>query len=262
MMSSCFSKGSIRFRFSKGFTLIEVLVAVAIFGLIGVVSGQLLMRVLQAQQQGEIRADRLADVQRALLLFERDVLQAADRPIRDEFGDPQPALRLTFSGQLEMTRHGWSNPLAWPRSELQRVAWELDGEGRLQRRFWTVLDRAQDSLPEVQTVLTDIRGFELQLLDAQGGIWNAWPPDDVTAGLTPLQEAPEGQQDEPPELVAMRVEVDLPPFGRIERLLPMPMPVPTLARGLPEDDAPATDAGEGDAEAEQPIDGGEGGDGQ
>ncbi|MCC5872760.1 MAG: type II secretion system minor pseudopilin GspJ [Gammaproteobacteria bacterium] len=245
-------------RFGKGFTLIEVLVAVAIFGLIGVVSGQMLVRVLQAQQISEARADKLADVQRALALFERDVMQAADRPIRDEFGDPQPALRLTFSGELELTRHGWGNPLALPRSELQRVAWQLDGEGGLERRFWNVLDRAQDSSPQSQSVLADVSSFEIQLLDANGGTWNTWPPDDVPAGQTPLPDSPNGQGDEPPELVAMRLEIDLPPFGRIERLLSLPMPVPTLARGLPEDGVP--DDGEGEAEPPEDAQTGEGGD--
>lgn len=243
-MSSHFSKPSSTSRFSKGFTLIEVLVAVAIFGMIGIVSGQLLLRVLQAQQLSEARADKLANVQRALALFERDVMQAADRPIRDEFGDPLPALHLTFSGELELTRHGWSNPLGWPRSEMQRVAWQLGAEGRLERQFWSVLDRAQDALPQQQSVLEDVRSFEVQLLDADGGIWNTWPPDDVPTGLMPLndrsreQDDAAEQDDEPPELVAMRVEIDVPPFGRLERLLPLPMAVPTLARGLPEDAAP------------------------
>lgn len=254
-MSSHFSKPFSTHRFKKGFTLIEVLVAVAIFGLIGIVSGQLLLRVLQAQQLSEVRADKLADLQRALALFERDVLQMADRPIRDEFGDPMPALQLSFSGELELTRHGWNNPLNWPRSELQRVAWQLGAESRLQRRFWSVLDRAQDSLPREQNVLEDVRSFEVQLLDADGGIWNSWPPDDVPAGLRPPEEVErrqgeaEGQGEERPDLVAMRMEIDLPPFGRVERLLPLPRAVPTLARGLPEDAAPGDLPVEGEGEA-------------
>ncbi len=262
-MSHEHSKSASTTRSSRGFTLIEVLVAVAIFGLIGIVSGQLLVRVLQAQQLSEVRGDKLADLQRALTLFERDLLQAANRPIRDEFGDPQPALRLTFSGELELTRHGWSNPLAWPRSELQRVAWQLDAEGRLERQFWNVLDRAQDTVPQSQTLLEDIRSFELQLLDANGGIWNAWPVDDGSAGLAALQEDPEESGSEPPGLVAMRIEIDLPPFGRIERLLPLPVAVPTLARGLPEDATTGEEAAAGETQNVPPAADEEGGgDGQ
>ena len=225
----------------SGFTLIEILVAVAIFGLIGVVSGQLLVRVVQAQQASEERADRLADLQRAMALFERDVLQAAPRPIRDGFGDPQPALRLEVGGHLEFTRHGWSNPLGLARSDLQRVAWELDAEGNLERRFWTVLDRAQDTSPRSQRILEGVERLGIELLDADGGTWEAWPRDDRAAGLTRLP-GEELEDESGPELAALRLEIVVPPFGRVERLLPVPRPAPSLARPEPGvTDDPAVD---------------------
>ncbi|TVS17899.1 MAG: type II secretion system protein GspJ [Gammaproteobacteria bacterium] len=223
----------------SGFTLIEILVAVAIFGLIGVVSGQLLVRVVQAQQASEERADHLADLQRAMALFERDVLQAAPRPIRDGFGDPQPALRLEVGGSLEFTRHGWSNPLGLARSDLQRVAWELDAEGNLERRFWSVLDRAQDTSPRSQRILEGVERLTIQLLDADGGAWEAWPRDDRAAGLTRLPgEEAAAEEESGPELAALRLEIVVPPFGRVERLLQVPRPAPSLARPEPgiEDD--------------------------
>lgn len=251
-------KPPIRHSKKRGFTLLEVLIAIAIFGLIGIVSSQLLLRVLHAQQLSEARADRLADLQRSVALFERDVMQAADRPIRDEFGDPQPALVLDLGTTLELTRHGWSNPLQLPRSELQRVAWELDEEGRLQRSFWTVLDRAEDSAPVRQTLLTDVRSLEMHLLDADGGSWPSWPVDAGDPLAAPANGL-DGNDAEEPEPVALRLTLDVPPFGRIERLLPLPAAVPTLASSLPgtEEEAEgeaveAPEAGEQEAPADGP----------
>lgn len=253
-MSNTFEKSPVRFRYQSGFTLIEILVAVAIFGLIGVVSGQLLMRVVQAQQVSEARADRLAQVQRALATFERDVLQAVERPIRDQFGDPQPAMRLTPGGSFEFTRDGWSNPLGLARSDLQRVAWELNAEGYLERQFWVVLDRAQDSTPRSQRILEEVEELTVQLLDAEGGTWDAWPVDDRAAGLTRLPgEVTADASNGGPELVAVRLALAVPPFGRIERLLPLPQPAPSLLR--PEADA-AQDPGVDPPVEPEPEEGG------
>ena len=222
----------------RGFTLLEIMVAVAIFGLIGVVASQMLMRVVEAQQLNEARAERLASVQRALQLFERDVLQAVPRQIRDEFGDPQAAMRLAGGRELELTRQGWSNPLSLARSELQRVAWTVDAEGQLERRFWTVLDRAQDSAPRAQTILRDVTAMSITLLDREGGTWEIWPVDDPRTAAVPL---PGDELDQGPDLVALRLEIELEPFGRIERLLPLAARTPTLTRpGIdPDGDGPA-----------------------
>ncbi len=246
-MSYRFEKPFVRYRFERGFTLIEILVAVAIFGLIGVASGQLLMRVVQAQQVSEARADRLAQLQRALATFERDVLQAVERPIRDQFGDPQPAMRLTPGGSFEFTRDGWSNPLGLARSDLQRVAWELNAEGYLERQFWVVLDRAQDSAPRAQRILEGVEDLSLQLLDVEGGTWDAWPADDRAAGLTRLPgELPADDADTGPELAAVRLALVVPPFGRIERLLPLSRPTPSMLR-------PEADVDQG-PDVESPVD--------
>ena len=76
----------------QGFTLMEMLIVFAVFALMGVMASQIVSRVLDNHEILSARGDRLADVQRAMQIIQRDVLQLNPRGIRDQLGDPvQPA---------------------------------------------------------------------------------------------------------------------------------------------------------------------------
>jgi general secretion pathway protein J len=239
-----------RSRRAGGFTLVEVLVALAIFALIGLLSAQILTRIVDARARTEARGDRLLAVQRAVLRLERDLLQAVDRPVRDRFGDSEPALRAELPGVLTFTRDGWRNPLELPRSDLQRVQWRLGEEGTLERAFWTVLDRAEDSRPLVQAVLEGVDAFAVTVIDAEGAEWEAWPPTDPSAGFVPL---PGEDPESTPPAVALRVAFEAAPWGRIERLLPLPERVEVEGDGDAAEDgaSPADGAPPGGAPPEE-----------
>lgn len=213
-----------RRRATAGFTLVEVLIAVGIFALIGIVAAALLTRTLEARAEAALRADRLQAVQRGMQRLERDVLQYASRGVRDEFGDPQAPLVLDLTGALELTVQGWRNPLSLPRSELQRVRWRLAEDGTLERAYWTVLDRAQDSSSRAQQVIADVRGFDVEVVDGQGSSWREWPRDGGPLPSDPL--ALPGDAEADPDAatganypIALRFAIDVAPLGRVERLL-------------------------------------------
>ena len=111
-----------------GFTLIEILVALFIFAVVGLISAQLLGRTVDAYEVLDDRGQRLGQIHRAMLVVERDMLQFRNRPIRLAQNNPMPALMIGDEGALSMTRGGWRNPLQRPRSELQRVGYRLQGE--------------------------------------------------------------------------------------------------------------------------------------
>lgn len=160
-------------RRARGFTLLELLVAISILALVAVGSYRLLFDTITTRDQGLAHEKDLRDLQRADMILQRDLQQAALRPIRDEFGDVQPALVLADDRGLEFTRRGWRNPLQQQRSDLVRVRYRLVS-GRLVREHWLELDRARTSTP-VQTVLLDkVSAFRVQA--HAGGNWNgAWP---------------------------------------------------------------------------------------
>lgn len=148
----------------NAFTLLEMLIALAIFSLVSMTAGSLLYQAVEAQSVSAKLGDRLVDIQRGLGRLSRDLVQYVSREVRDEFGDPIPAILLN-PGSLEFTRRGWSNPAQHARSELQRVRFFVD-EGALRRAYWDVLDRGPESAPRIQTLITGVSWVAFEAITA------------------------------------------------------------------------------------------------
>ncbi len=160
----------------RGFTLLEVLVALSIFAVIGLGANRMLSTMLTTHARVQSVTDEFAGLGKTMMVIDRDLTQIVDRPVRDEYGEQLPALSLSSGTYLlEFTRTGWNNPASLPRSRLQRVAYELTGENDLVRHTWWVLDRAEDSEPTTQTLLRDVESLRIQALDADGTATDAWP---------------------------------------------------------------------------------------
>lgn len=167
----------------RGFTLLELLVALSIFALLAAMAYGGLNSVMRAQQVTTAQAERLAELQKVFAWLGRDITQAIDRPIRGEYGDPQPAMVGLTLGErrLELTRSGWRNPAGRKRSNLQRVAWGIRDE-QLVRLYWTVLDRAADSRPLETVMLDDVEKLSLRFLDDKQRWHDVWPA--LNRGIT------------------------------------------------------------------------------
>lgn len=155
-----------------GFTLLELLVALAIFGLLAAMSYSGLQAVLKQQAHTEQAADRLGELQKLYLIMQRDIEQIVPRTVRDEFGDAQQP--LVGGDALQLTRGGWRNPAGRQRSTLQRVGYAYDDE-QLVRYSWSVLDRAQDSEPLEQPLIDDVERMGLRYLDGNDEWQEQWP---------------------------------------------------------------------------------------
>lgn len=189
----------------RGFTLVELLVALAIFAVVAALAYGGLNAVLEARRHTAADAARLRDLQRAVSLLAADVEQAAPRPVRDEYGDRADAVRGGgLHAPLELTRAGRANPARLARSQFERVAWVLR-DGTLVRRHWTVLDRAQDSAPLEDALLSGVLRFEVRFLGFDGEWAEQWPR--LEAGGAPR---------------AVEVIIDLQGIGRIPRILRIP----------------------------------------
>ena len=200
---------------SKGFTLLELLVALAIYGLLAAMSYGGLQAVLNQQGHTEQAADRLGELQKMYLLMQRDIEQLVPRFVRNEFGDVQQP--LVGGDSLRLTRGGWRNPAGRQRSTLQRVGYAYE-EQQLVRYAWSVLDRAQDSEPLKQPLTEDVERMQLRYLDGND-VWKEQWPDtsgfvgtDVAVDRTELPELPK----------ALEVTIEHKTFGTLVWLFQLP----------------------------------------
>lgn len=152
-------------RARHGFTLVEVLIALAVTAFVAAAAYAGVAAVISGVESTRAVAERTASINRALALISRDLRQFIDRGVRDEFGQEQPGLsggRLARF-PLTLTRAGWHNSAGHARSSLERVAYVFE-DGALWRLRYPVLDRAGGTQPARVLLLEDVDGIELRFL--------------------------------------------------------------------------------------------------
>jgi general secretion pathway protein J len=208
-----------------GFTLVEVLVALAITAFVSAIAYSGLSTAIIGVEQTRAIADRTYEVNRAWMIISRDLRQFVPRPVRDEFGEPEPALQGGPAARflLSLTRTGWHNPNALPRSNLQRVNYRLE-DGALWRETYPVLDRAGDTAAQEVRLLEGVEYLTIAFLGSLAGAGGAddslsletrdwpesWVVDTSTAGASLA----------PP--VAVEIRLQLEDWGEMRRLYALP----------------------------------------
>lgn len=167
-----------------GFTLLELLVAVAIFAVLSAMAYGGLRNVIDNSQQTEAAMQRLQQVQLAMLKISRDLTQLSPRNIRDEYGNTSNYIVTNQSGDvfIEFTRGGRRNPAEMLRSHLQRVAYKLE-ENTLSRLHWPHLDRTQEMQPYESVLLEEVESASVRFLDKDNEWHDEWPPLNATGQL-------------------------------------------------------------------------------
>ena len=197
-------------RRHDGFTLIEVLVALAVFGVLSLLAYMSLGQTLNNADMLTERMDRLQSIQRTMSYLGTDLLQTVPRPVRGELGDtPLPALQSSFGSDfsLQLTHGGWPNPAGVPRSTLQRAAYRLE-DGELLRYHWNVLDRTVNNVPVATVMLEDVDSLTFRFMEANGEWSDQWPP------LSAQLSAPNANRPR-----AVQIILELPDEGEITRII-------------------------------------------
>ena len=174
-----------------GFTLVEALIALFIFSWLSLAAYQMLDQVILTQATNKKASDSLALSQRVSRQMAKDFRYMVARPIIDEKGFQQPSIVLEGEESvIAFTRRGWSNPLGWRRSNLQRVEYQLDYHPEVNndtsafynderlfliRQYWPVLDRIESTDFQRQVLIAGVSDIEFQFKSAGDAEWDSLP---------------------------------------------------------------------------------------
>lgn len=164
----------------KGFTLLELLVAMVIFSLMSVMAYGGLSNVITGNEVIATQEKRLKELQRTMMFFERDIRQLVPRPRNTGTGNVLAKAfdyGLDSDGFVEFTRAGNPNPIGMARSSLQRVRYDLE-ENVLIRKSWALVDYL-DLEPTSMKLLNDVESIELRLLDAKNEWQDNWTEEKI-----------------------------------------------------------------------------------
>lgn len=190
---------------SRGFTLIEMLVAVAILAMLSLLAYQILYQVQVSNDVSEKKGQQINKLQKAIIVLDSDFRQIADRQFRTNGAEAETQKLLWQDGLLGgkhygllFTRHGWGNhQWQFPRGEVIKVGYRLQDD-KLERIWWRYPDTTVGDTGNVETVLEHVLAFEIRFY--YDGKWlSVWEDKD---NILPA---------------AVSVALTLDDYGRIER---------------------------------------------
>jgi general secretion pathway protein J len=212
----------------RGFTLLELLVALFITAILFAMGYGALSQALTSRKEVEEQTARLSAIQQAMRVMEQDLELMQPRPARDPLGNGYQAalvvsqnaasdnsLASTDSASkglalLSFTRGGWANPAGLPRGELQRVSYLLR-DGKLIRQHLPVMDTTAATGLVERELLDQVDTLSFEYMD-EGFSWShTWP----TPGM--MMSTPQALWRARP--IAVRIVLSLKDTGVLTRII-------------------------------------------
>ena len=166
-----------------GFTLVEVLLALAIFGVISVLAYRATSALTEGEAQLSAEAARWRTLEALFTRLEADIRQAIPRSARagprvEPAWLAQPA-DSAGNAFLVFSRAG-TEFTDDPGLAGQRIGYRLRGHA-VEIAYWPQLDNAANVQPAVYTLADGVAGFRIAYLTRAGRWRDTWPVQDEAA---------------------------------------------------------------------------------
>ncbi|WP_422060392.1 type II secretion system minor pseudopilin GspJ [Sphingopyxis sp.] len=160
-------------RDERGFTLVEMLVALSIFAVIAAMGVTLLRSSVDTQDAVQVRLKGMSGVNRVRAVMANDLAQAVQRPTRGQAGEPVPAFIGSSTG-FAFVHAGAASLDGSPRPGVERVGYALTA-GEWRRATQPMLDGK--ALGQGDRLIGDVTGAAVRYRDAQGNWAQSWTSD-------------------------------------------------------------------------------------
>lgn len=163
-------------RHQNAFTLVELLVAIAIFAVLSAMGWKVFDYLIKVKARNAIHEENLGQLQDAYLQLQRDALQTI--PLTANIGgNVQPALTLN-NQLLSFSKAGVTDPLKQGLSPFERVEYQYNAqEKKLYRLKYANLNVSNAAQPLSSVILTDVDQFNVVVLNPNE--LSQWPESSV-----------------------------------------------------------------------------------
>ena len=192
-------------RNQTGFTLFELVIAVAIFMVMGAIAYPGLTNMARTGNIIGETNQQLSELQFAVTYLSRDWIQVSPRKVRNRYGDEESNVVIE-NNRITFTRGGRSNLTGQKRSQLQRVQYRLV-DNTLVREHWLSLDQGIEEDPFASVLLRDVESFEIHLIDSNEKKIETWPTISSVGFGSPI---------------ALSFTLEIAKMGAINRILEIP----------------------------------------
>lgn len=192
-------------REQRGFTLFELVIAIAIFMVMGAIAYPGLTHMARTGHIIGETNQQLSELQFAVTYLSRDWVQVSPRKIRNRYGDEESNVVIE-DNRITFTRGGRSNLTGQQRSNLQRVQYRLVDKA-LVREHWLSLDQGIEEEPFASVLLRDVESFEVHLIDSSEKKIETWPTIASVGAGSPI---------------ALNFTLEVAKMGTIRRILEIP----------------------------------------
>ena len=174
----------------KGFTLVELLVAIAIFAVLSALGWKVFDYLAKVKDRNAMHEANLEQLQESYQQILRDTMQAVPLTANVK-GQQQPALVL-HNGRFNFSKTGVTDPLQQGISPHERVEYQYRAdEKKLYRLKYRNLHQTGNDQPESSVMLDEVEAFEIVVLNPNE--LSSWPESSVDSQQTEqLRMLPKG----------------------------------------------------------------------